>query len=627
MDTTFVRLTIQHACFNHHPSPRWRKGYPYVRRLGVQNSGGTVSTDILSVGGPKIPRACLNFDGAPYSPEEYLREYFRDPQLAIFDTDTEVDLSIYMVPGNVSTYQKQGGFAIPLGIKRSDAEKRLLRLYEDRWFSQNTVKMVFDWITYNPNLDLFIYQEVQFSLATTGKLTAFKRSLPVPINLYEAGGWYNNARAVQLPALTCVYLLLVLFSLIILVKAMLKEFQLTKSATFFIDFFKNDVWNFSDAISLQISIQVIRNWVLYYLHEFRDKYQFKMNVASKYQIPPDQVSAYVIPPENDVARSLFEDWYIFMQFEDLAAKYEFFIMLASLNSFFICVKVLKYIGNNPMLPRITPLAGTLGAAMQGIMNFTAMIFILLLGFACNTYVLFGTSIPAYGSLGSAFETLFLFITGNFEIPDVSDPTIAVLNVFIFLTFMIFFYLIFVNLFLATMMANYAKTVSDSDVKRAEKEIEIRKQKKAAGVSSGGKAAKQGSFSDGLSVNNWRSVSAAFILDDLVKNQQMEPLLEDEEEGSEVAEEEEKEGEDDDEAAFAEGMKKARSDYLTDMLFSRVGDERVVLWAEGEEAHPPPSVDFLDGRDLLDHLQTVKPTGEEFCYVFSNSELEQIFANF
>ena len=75
----------------------------------------------------------------------------------------------------------------------------------------------------------------------------------------------------------------------------------------------------------------------------------------------------------------------------------------------------------------------------------------------------------------------MFITGNFEIPDVSDPTIAVLNVFIFLTFMIFFYLIFANLFLATMMANYAKTVSDSDVKRAEKEIEIRKQKKAAGL--------------------------------------------------------------------------------------------------------------------------------------------------
>merc|ERR1719487_2824999 len=238
---------------------------------------------------------------------------------------------------------------------------------------------------------------------------------------------------------------------------MLKEFQLTKSATFFIDFFKNDVWNFSDAISLQISIQVIRNWVLYYLHEFRDKYQFKMNVASKYQIPPDQVSAYVIPPENDVARSLFEDWYIFMQFEDLAAKYEFFIMLASLNSFFICVKVLKYIGNNPALPRITPLAGTLGAAMQGIMNFTGMIVILLLGFACNTYVLFGTSVESFGTLIKSLETLFLFITGNFEIATPSDPIVGILNVFIFLVFMIFFYMIFVNLFLATMMANYAKT--------------------------------------------------------------------------------------------------------------------------------------------------------------------------
>merc|ERR1719428_1935235 len=91
---------------------------------------------------------------------------------------------------------------------------------------------------------------------------------------------------------------------------------------------------------------------------------------------------------------------------------------------------------------------------------------------------------------------------------------------------------------------------------------------------------------------------------------MEPMIEEEEEGSELGEEEEKE-EEDDEAAFAESMKKSRSDFLSDMLFSRVGDERVVLWAEGEEAHPPPNVDFLDGKELLQHLQNVKPTGEEF----------------
>jgi hypothetical protein len=211
----------------------------------------------------------------------------------------------------------------------------------------------------------------------------------------------------------------------------------------------------------------------------------------------------------------------------------------------------------------------------------------------------------------AVETLFLFITGNFEVPTPSDPTMAALNRGIFLVFMIFFYMIFVNLFLATMMANYAKTVSANDVRRAEQQIENRKKKKAA--ENAGKSSKKnaGTFNDGLSVNNWRSVSAAYILDDLVKNQQMEPLIEDEDDEDEMAEEDEKDADDDDEAVIAEGMKKARSDFLSDMLFSRVGDERVVLWAEGEEAHPSPNVDFLDGRELLQHLLNVKPTGEEF----------------
>merc|ERR1719460_1007757 len=172
-----------------------------------------------------------------------------------------------------------------------------------------------------------------------------------------------------------------------------------------------------------------------------------------------------------------------------------------------------------------------------------------------------------------------------------------------------------------MMANYAKTVSANDVRRAEEEIE-RKKKKKSGDGSGNQKKKMGNFSDGLSVNNWRSVSAAFILDDLVKNQQMEPLIEDEEDEEELAEEDDKDADEDDDAAVAEGMKKARSDYLSDMLFSRVGDERVVLWAEGEEAHPPPSVDFLDGRELLQHLQSVKPTGEEFWLDALVTQVEQ-----
>jgi hypothetical protein len=178
MDTTFVRLSVQHACFNQHPSARWRQGYPYVRRPGVQSPGGDLSMDIFAVAGSRKPGACSNFDGATYNPEEYLRAYFRDPELAIFDTESEVDLAVYMVAGNVSTYQQQGGFAIPLGIKRTDAAKRLMRLYEDRWFSQNTISMVFDWVTYNPNLDLFIYHEVKFALKTTGKLTATRSSMP-----------------------------------------------------------------------------------------------------------------------------------------------------------------------------------------------------------------------------------------------------------------------------------------------------------------------------------------------------------------------------------------------------------------------------------------------------------------
>merc|ERR1719243_489627 len=77
-----------------------------------------------------------------------------------------------------------------------------------------------------------------------------------------------------------------------------------------------------------------------------------MNALQKYQIPNDELAAYEIPAASEEAvRKLFYDWYVLMNFQSLADDYGTCMTLASVNSFFILVKVLKYFGKlSPFMP-------------------------------------------------------------------------------------------------------------------------------------------------------------------------------------------------------------------------------------------------------------------------------------
>ena len=54
--------------------------------------------------------------------------------------------------------------------------------------------MVFDWVTYVPNLDTFVYHDVTFSLKTSGRVVATREGRVVPLNLFDAGGCARAGR-------------------------------------------------------------------------------------------------------------------------------------------------------------------------------------------------------------------------------------------------------------------------------------------------------------------------------------------------------------------------------------------------------------------------------------------------
>ena len=84
------------------------------------------------------------------------------------------------------------------------------------------VSIVFDYITYNGNLDTFSYSEVSFSVRDTGKIDYNARSTNMPLNVLKGGIYLSIFQ------LTMFFLILVRLSKLSQVKGLHTNLTLLK---------------------------------------------------------------------------------------------------------------------------------------------------------------------------------------------------------------------------------------------------------------------------------------------------------------------------------------------------------------------------------------------------------------
>jgi hypothetical protein len=466
-NTTFVRVTIQHACFYENDAPRWVNGYKYLR----QSYGGACAHQSCAKINEGLAE-CISFDGNKVDVDNFPVLGGADPSLGNYN---------YSISGEATlgSYKQLGGFVVSLGTTREQAEYALEMLTSDNWFSQNSASIVFDWLTYNGNIDMFTYNEVAFSLESTGKISSAARAQSLPLNFEvplpklvsedgPGGGWYSTYRFLVFLLMFFIYIPLVIYYVIRQLLDIVK-FQATGSGGlgFIIDYYKDDLFNVSDMISLTLSILTVTSLVFNFLQiPFRGEFSFSLEFLQRYgnRIPISDEN--LVGKKADPTRFQMEDWYIFLQFEWLAGAYSTFLTFAALNSFFISIKVLKYVNR---IPVVKVFSGALATAAPRIIAFTMVILLLLVGFALLFHVQFGVVVPSFGSPLKAVFTLFVYMLGVFDLAPLIKADM--LSIPFFIVFMMLFYFIFINMYLATMMTKYSKTVGEIEVKRVEEEIE------------------------------------------------------------------------------------------------------------------------------------------------------------
>jgi len=453
MNTTFVRLTIQPACFVANDG-KWGYGYPMRRETEAK-----AACAFEKCGSVLKQKSCRSADGWSLEMAD-----INTHKVSATEGWTRPVTYNYSLPDKeLGSYGLRGGFAVSLGASAEECATMLQWLETDRWFSKNAASMVFDWIAYNGNLDMFSYNMVSFSLLATGELSKSVHSQGLPLNINKGGGFYHVERIVIL-VLFSVYAFMVLLYVFLMGRDIKNEIkkstQQGRSHLDALTHWVSNMWNVSDTLSLCLSIVSIVYFMQFALMPFRRDYNFGISEDSRYQTPPDEPSNYDMPKAVDPERSLQDDWYIFWQFERAEAMYGTFLMMAACNSFFICIKVVKYVAG---MKTVLVFSGTFRTGQERNIYFSVIIAMLLTGFSLFANIIFGTRVPKFNSLLGSMMTLFEFIIGEYDLDPLLEVNQFTATIF-FVIFMTIFYFISVNMFLATMLNTYSETVGAMDIK-------------------------------------------------------------------------------------------------------------------------------------------------------------------
>merc|ERR1719247_1333243 len=83
-----------------------------------------------------------------------------------------------------ATFKGFGGYSVGLGNTLKEAEDTIRSLYEDRTFTAQTASIVFDFASYNGNVDTLTHTSVQFSLNPSGEVSQRIDPVSFPVHIY-----------------------------------------------------------------------------------------------------------------------------------------------------------------------------------------------------------------------------------------------------------------------------------------------------------------------------------------------------------------------------------------------------------------------------------------------------------
>ncbi len=139
------------------------------------------------------------------------------------------------------------------------------------------------------------------------------------------------------------------------------------------------------------------------------------------------------------------------EYARLGGIYQNLKFMVGVNALLIFLRILQYFKFNK---RLSVLSDVISSAATDAGFFLLMFVIVLLGFAIWGNTVFGVQIQEMSSVFFAVHSFFVIITGDFDYDELAKNGNLTLVPIFFVSFMVLFNLLLLNMFIAIVSAHY-----------------------------------------------------------------------------------------------------------------------------------------------------------------------------
>jgi len=399
---TSIRLSIRRIKLTDNESKRYSDYEPLIR-----NPRGFDPADLSPADEDTSP---IVFEDNKYPPFTYT------PDKGYFNTGAYLLFFSYEQSRFLSEFAELKGMAL-LGMK--------------------TNSLVIDLVTYNKDLNYFVYSALVFQFGGGGKIKKWMEITPLQFQHYYEP--VDRARA----------FFELLFLLVLVLAITLRILSMRRKWRDYNTWSKKKHESLSP-IQIRKRARVKPEWI----RRFESVFNFFVLV---------ELTAYVLAivcacmwiaiisiddSHTGIEPGSVEFFDVFSSFAPLRRSYQ---VMTSLTALLLCFRLMKYLQLNKAL---SLLSDTLSLAARDITYYLLILISILLGFVFMAYLSFGVMLEHYSSLSLSFMYCFQIIVGSYDYDELEKVDSVMAPVFFMLLSLLFTFVL-LNIFIAILEKAYS----------------------------------------------------------------------------------------------------------------------------------------------------------------------------
>mmetsp|Transcript_73381 Transcript_73381/g.215190 ORF Transcript_73381/g.215190 Transcript_73381/m.215190 type:complete len:1538 (+) Transcript_73381:116-4729(+) len=412
----------------------------------------------FSIGSFRIPRQVrsqIEEHGRTFVPAGSFTERPSNPKtLAVLDRYCNHTAAYGSTDANAT------GFSCMLGVDYGATLEALASFADGDFIMEQTAIVAVDFVVYNGYADAFVYVAITFEFQPNGMIYTGLITQTVRLSQYAGNLVFRIILEVLVTIFSLFYIRLSFIGMFRAVKADIaqdKQFHDSKAKS---------LWH------LVISVRAIFRFLV--LHPF-NLLDFLSSIATVYTMAmwftltsSPLSSKYFFPPSPiwdpaSCATPWCSDDDVINHFYREGKQIEAFTQVCAVNTVMVFFRLLKYLQG---FPSMAIMFKTFGRAAKDLAWFILMMLVLLLGYVCLGFHLFGMRSPGFQSIGTSLVACFEMFLGTFRYRELRDSD-PLAYFFFSITYIILFKYMIINMFFAIVDKHYHREILSDAYKSLE----------------------------------------------------------------------------------------------------------------------------------------------------------------